>query len=162
MADPETVRGRDTGQQPRRLTAGELPGAPPDEGPHADDVEPVPGSGVGLPSSVPEAARTEGDVVADGQVREERRGLPEQPDPAPVRREGVEVPAAEGDVPAVGAREAGDGGEQRGLAAAVGAGDGVPTRGQVEGEVEPALGPADVEVEAHAGRPRFPGRTARG
>jgi hypothetical protein len=61
---------------------------------------------------------SEGDVLANGHVREERVLLEHQPDPAPL---GGEVDAARGveprspvqsDAPALGAKEAGDGTEQ--------------------------------------------------
>ena len=69
---------------------------------------------------------------------------------SPVRGQVIERAATEDDPAGVGPGQAGDDRQERGLAGAVGAGDRVPAGGQVEVDVEAALGPPGLHLQAHA------------
>ena len=101
------------------------------------------------------ARAAEGDVGAHRHVREERVLLEDEADRAALGRQvdlgrGVEPgPVAEGDAPAVGAPQPGDGAQHRRLAGARGPDerDGLGSDAQADAELERAKADGDVELE---------------
>ena len=117
----------------------------------------VGGSGTGLAARHTCTAGAEGDVVGDGQVREEPRVLCQQSDAAPVRRyvtvgalAGEQGSLVEHHLALVGPQQSAEGGKGGRLAGAVGSEerDGMP-RGDVEGHVQVPLPHPQPRVQAH-------------
>jgi hypothetical protein len=101
------------------LAAGELVGLAPGEVAELDELQHVVDLLLhGLDAA---AAQTEGDVVVDVQMGEERVALEDRVDGAFVRREGGDVLVAEADGARGGVLQSGDHPQRGGLAAARGA-----------------------------------------
>ena len=100
-------------------------------------------------------APAEGDVAAHGHVREQRVLLEDQAHRPPLGRQvdlrgGVEPrPIAEGDAPAIGSQQPGDGPQDGRLARARGPDerDRLGAEAQAEAELERAKGDGEVELE---------------